>query len=423
LHPEAAAGLALSSAPPVVSLPRLTAPRLSIVVLPFANLSNDPEQQYFADGITEDLTTDLSRISGMFVISRNTAFTYRNKRIDVKHIGRELGVRYVLEGSVRRSATQVRVDAQLIDAETDAHLWADRFDSDTADLLALQNQITGRNALNLELIIAEAARNTEHPDALDYVLRGRAVYLKPVTADTDAEAVGWYERALTVDPQYIEAQSSLAISLAGRAVDGMTETATADVQRAEELVRSGLEISPRHPRARFAKGQLLRAQGRCEEAVLEYEAVIALNRNWVLVVAALGWCKFLTGSIDEALLLHERAICLSPRDSGIANWYNRIGRIHLLLSRTNEAIVWLERARGANTAHPSIRIDLASAMDRAAAGLAEARRLSRDGRYSSIARLRAVGISSGGYWGVPKILALLEATYFDGLRKAGMPEE
>ena len=146
-------------------------------MLPFTNLSNDPEQQYFADGIIEDLTTDLSRLANMFVISRNTAFTYRNKSIDTRQIGRELGVRYVLEGSVRRSGSQVRVNAQLIDAATDAHLWAERFDSETVDLFALQGEITSRlaNSLGIELIAVEAARPTEHPDALDYILRGRAV--------------------------------------------------------------------------------------------------------------------------------------------------------------------------------------------------------------------------------------------------------
>ena len=163
----------------------LVAPRLSIVVLPFANLSNDPEQQYFADGITEDLTTDLSRLTSVFVISRNSAFTYRNKPVDAKQIGRELGVRYVLEGSVRRSGNQVRVNTQLIDAETDAHLWAERFDRDMGDLFALQNEITSRIAvaLSLELVTAEAARSTERPDALDYVLRGRAAYWKPSTRE------------------------------------------------------------------------------------------------------------------------------------------------------------------------------------------------------------------------------------------------
>src|SRR5215469_9027246 len=189
------------------------APRLSIVVLPFANLNKDPDQQYFPDGITEDLTTDLSRIANMFVISRNTAFTYRGKRVDSKQIGRELGVRYVLEGSVQRSGNRVRVTAQLIDAETDAHVWAERFYGDAGDLFVLQDEITGRIAiaLDLELIGAEAARPAEHPDALDYILRGRAASNKPQTRDTRAEAISMFEAALTVDPRAVEAQSRLAI--------------------------------------------------------------------------------------------------------------------------------------------------------------------------------------------------------------------
>jgi len=156
----------------------LVAPRLSIVVLPFTNLSSDPDQQYFADGITEDVTTDLSRIADMFVISRSTAFTYRNKPLDAKQIGRELGVRYVLEGSVQRSGNQLRVTAQLVDAETDAHLWAERFDRDTGDLFALQNEITSRIAiaLNLELIGREASRPTDNP-TLWTTFSGRAPYI------------------------------------------------------------------------------------------------------------------------------------------------------------------------------------------------------------------------------------------------------
>src|SRR5262249_32044273 len=155
-------------------------PRLSIVVLPLANHSSDAEQQYFADGITEDLTTDLSRIAHSFVISRNTAFTYRNKPIDTRQIGRELAVRYVLQGSVRRSGNQLRVSTQLIEAATDAHLWAERFDSSTVDMFASQSEITSQiaNALGIELITAEAARSTEHPDAPDYILRGRAVLFR-----------------------------------------------------------------------------------------------------------------------------------------------------------------------------------------------------------------------------------------------------
>src|SRR6202040_2535539 len=149
---------------------------------------------YFADGITEDLTTDLSRISHMLVISRNSAFTYKDKPVNAKQIGRERGVRYVLEGSVRRSGSQLRVIAQLIDAATDAHLWAERFDRDTSGLFALQSEITSRIAvaLNLELVGAEAARPTDRPDALDYFFRGRAALLKPLSRASFAEAVGMY---------------------------------------------------------------------------------------------------------------------------------------------------------------------------------------------------------------------------------------
>src|SRR5215470_14788107 len=264
------AELPASSGPPATSVSQsLVAPRLSIVVLPFANLSNDPEQGYFADAITEDLTTDLSRLAPMFVISRNTAFTYRSKPIGTKQIGRELGVRYVLEGSVRRLGNQVRINAQLIDAETDAHLWADRFDGDTSDVFTLQNEITSRiaGALNLELTAREAARPHGHPDTLDYILRGRAAFSKPAARDTYAEAITLYERALDLDPHSAEAQSLLARTLSARAMDGMTDTAAADLARAEELARRALAVRWRSPLAHFAKGHVLRAQGRPDEAI------------------------------------------------------------------------------------------------------------------------------------------------------------
>ena len=202
LHPEALADFPLSSLPPTVfgSQPG-AAPRLSIVVLPFVNLSNDPEQQYFADGITGDLITDLSRIPDMLVISRYTAFTYRDKPVDTKQIGRELGVRYALEGEVQRSGTRVRVTAQLIDAETDTHLWAERFDGDPGDLFAWQDEITNRIAvaLDLELVDAAAARPSERPDARDYILRGRAVRLKPPSRENRTNAIAQFEQALALD--------------------------------------------------------------------------------------------------------------------------------------------------------------------------------------------------------------------------------
>ena len=284
--PTASATSPASSSPPV-------APRLSIVVLPFANLSNAPDQQYFADGITEDLTTDLSRIAHSFVISRNTAFTYRNKSIDTKQVGRELGVRYVLEGSVRRSGNPVRVTAQLIDAETDAHLWAERFDHNTADLLALQDEITSRIAiaLNLEITRREAARPTVDPDALDYILRGRAVFLKPRTPKTYKEAISLFERALALDPQSVEAKCQLAGWLAARVIDNMTDRVAADLMRAEDLAGQALAAAPRNCLAHNAKGQVLRAQRRYAEAIPEYEAALSSNFNPAYVLHCLAHCE------------------------------------------------------------------------------------------------------------------------------------
>src|ERR1700739_4159540 len=186
-------------------------PRLSIVVLPFDNLSNDPEQEYFADGVTEDLTTDLSRISGSFVIARNTAFTYKGRPVDVKQIGRELGVRYVLEGSVRRSGHRVRVNVQLIDAETGAHLWAERFDTDCASLAEAQDVITGRLARTFDLqLVAAADRRIDrdrvaNPDAQALILRGRACFIRPSSLQTREEAQRAFEKALEIDPRSTDA--------------------------------------------------------------------------------------------------------------------------------------------------------------------------------------------------------------------------
>jgi TolB-like protein/Tfp pilus assembly protein PilF len=417
---EPAAGIA--AAPTATEAP--TVPHLSIVVLPFVNLSDDPEQQYFADGVTGDLMTDLSRIPDMLVISRNTAFTYRDKPVDTRQIGRELGVRYVLEGEVQRSGNRVRVTAQLIDAETDTHLWAERFAGDAGDLFALQEEITHRIAvaLDLELVGDAAARPSERPDTRDYLLRGRAARLKPPSRENRAEAVALFERALALEPMSVAAQSWLAIELTARVLDFMTDTAATDIARAESLAERALAASPRSPLAHFAKGQVLRAQDRYDEAIPEYETVIALNRNWANAHSHLGWCKFVTGSIEEVLPAQERAIRLSPRDPQIGLFYFRIGFAHLLQSRADEAIVWCEKARNATPAHPLFRMLLASAyalkgeIEPATAELAEAHKLVGDDRYSSIARLREV-VS----WGAPK--DLVETTYFAGLRKAGVPEE
>jgi len=412
-----------------ISIPEpIATPRLSIVVLPFKNLSNDTEQQYFADGITEDLTTDLSRIAHSLVISCNTAFTYRNKRIDTRQIGRELGVRYVLEGSIRRSGSRVRVTAQLIDAAADAHLWADRFDSDTVDLFSLQNEITSRiaNALGVELIAAEAARLTEYPDALDLVLRGRAVLWQPRTHDSYMEAINLFEHALALDPESVEAQSRLANALVVRVLNGMAGSPAADLARAEGLIDQALATSPRYAFAHHVKGHVLLALRGWEEAIAEYEAALASNHNLVAALHGLALCKLCAGSIGEVPQLMEQAIRLSPRDPGIGHCYDLIGIVHLLQSHIEEAIVWLEKARGALPGVPVFHSHLASAYalsgeaERASAELAEARRLGRGDFVWSIARVKASGVLR---MSTPKTLALAELTFLAGLRKAGMPEE
>jgi tetratricopeptide (TPR) repeat protein len=235
-----------------------------------------------------------------------------------------------------------------------------------------------------------------------------------------------FEHALALDPQSVEAQSRLAFVLVDRALSGWADSAAVDLVRAEGLVDRVLAASPRYALAHHVKGHSLRAQKRWEEAIPEYEAALALDRNLVAALGSLGWCKLYAGSIEEVTPLVKQAIRLSPRDPGIGPRYYLIGTVHLLQSHINEAIVWFEKARRDMPAAPFPRSRLASAYalrgetERAAAELAEARRLDGGDLFSSIAHLKAY---PGAWWGAPKIRALYEATYFAGLRKAGMPEE
>jgi len=220
------------------------------------------------------------------------------------------------------------------------------------------------------------------------------------------------------------ARSYLATALTARVIDNLSATVAADMARAEELAGQALASSPRSPIAHYAKGQVLRAQHRYAEAIPEYETATAFDRNWVRAYPLIAQCKLLIGSIEEVIPLTEQAIRLSPRDPVIGIWYMLISQVHLLQSRTDEAVIWIEKARSAMPAHPNVRAYLAAACalngktERAVTELAEARRLSGEDRFSSIARLN-------GTWnyGVPKIRALFEATFIKGLRLAGMPEE
>jgi TolB-like protein/DNA-binding winged helix-turn-helix (wHTH) protein len=403
------------------------AQRLSIVVLPFADLSVARDQQYFADGVTEDLTTDLSRMAGTFVISADTALTYRTKPVDAKQIGRELGVRYVVEGSLERSGNRVRVNAQLIDAETDTHLWAERFDREVTDLFELQSDITGRIAitLNFELIAAEANRPVTHPAALDYIFRGREYFFgKPPSRANFDEAIRLYERALQLDPQSAEAKTYLAGALVNEVTQAFTASRVETLERAEKLIDEALAANVGIQWAHYVKGTVLRAKGQWQDAIPEFEAALALNPNSTGALQGLGWCRLFTGSLDEVIPLAEKAIRIGPRDPSIGHRYLAIGMVHELRAEPAEAILWFEKARGTIAAVPLVWAHLASAYaltgdaERAAAALAEARRLSPDDRYSSIASLKTYGP-----WGVPKVQAMFEATYFAGLRNAGMPQQ
>jgi tetratricopeptide (TPR) repeat protein len=328
-------------------------------------------------------------------------------------------------GRATRSAS-----TQLIEAETDAHVWAERFTGDLGDLFALQDEITSRIAIALDfaLVRAEAARPTSKPDALDCVFRGRAVLVKSYTHDSYAEAVDWYERALALDPRAVEAQLWLVHALTSRVLNGMSSTEAADIARAEDLLRQAFAISPDTALAHYAKGQVLRAQRRLAEAVLEYETAIALDRNSAESFANLGRWKLFTGSLAETIPMVEQAIRLSPRDARLGVWYLLIGTTHLLQSRTDEAIDWLEKARSANSAHPGVRTTVAAAYglkgetERAAAELTEARRLSGNPDWlSSVSRLKASAYFYSSM--APKVRALWDATIVAGLRKAGIPEE
>jgi adenylate cyclase len=232
-----------------------------------------------------------------------------------------------------------------------------------------------------------------------------------------------FEHALALDPRSVEAKSWLAFGLSERVLNGMTGSKSIDLERADDLVAQALTASPRNALIHVVKGTVLRAQNRWEEAIPEYETALASDPNLVAAIHGLALCKLFTGSVEQVIPLEERSMRLSPRDPGIGWWYFWMGTVHLLQSRTDEAIIWFEKGSSAVPGVASFHSRLAAAYalrgetGRATAELAEARRLNGNA-YSSLARLEA-----GGSWGVPKVRALFEATYFAGLRKAGMPEE
>ncbi len=338
----------------IPALSAIPASRLSIVVLPFTNLSDDREQEYFADGVTDDLTTDLSRIADSFVIARNTAFTYKGKPVDAKQVGRELGVRYVLEGSVRRAGDQVQVNAQVVDAETGAHVWAERFDTNRQNLPEAQNEITGRLARTLHLELGEAVgRRIEQekavdPNARDFVMRGWALFYRPFSVANRREARRAFEQALEIDPRSVDARIGIALVLATDVGDGWSTSIEQDKARTEQLLLEALERDANRSMAHYAVGMLRRVQNRLAESQIEFETAIALDRNNARALYQLGNTLLFVGQPEAGLPYIESAIRLNPHDPNRGNFYATLGMCHLVLNRVDEAIDLLRKARAEN---------------------------------------------------------------------------
>jgi len=410
---------------PATNFASLTGPRLSIVVLPFENLSNDPQQDYFVDGITDDLTTDLSQIPDSLVIARNTAFTYKGKAVDAKQVGRELGVRYVLEGSVRRIGDQVQANVQLIDVETGAHVWADRFETDRQNLAEAQSQITGRLARTLHLeLVQDAARRIDQeraidPDARDLVMRGWAWWYRPFSVANRKEAQRAFEHALEIDPRSVDARIGVALVLAGNLVNGHSSSVHEDQARAEKLLLEALERDVNRSMVHGAMGLLRQAEDRQAEVQAELETAIALDRNNAWAVRQLAVMFMFTGQPESCIGHIQRALKLDPRDGQA---YMILGKCHLLLGNVDEALPLFRKADAMMPGAWTIHLKLAGALglkgqiDEARAELAEVIRLKPD--LNSVARVR------GYVWyRNPQFQVLHDRTVIQGLRNAGFPEE
>jgi TolB-like protein/class 3 adenylate cyclase len=400
-----------------------SASRLSIVVLPFANIGGDPEQDYFVDGVTESLTTDLSSMAGAFVIARNTAFTFKGTAIDVKRIGRELNVRYVLEGSVQRGGNRLRINVQLIDAETGNHLWADRFDKPIADLFDMQDEIVSRlaNALDARLMAAEARRaeSSPHPSSMDAYFQGRANVNRGMTPEYMANAQRFFARALVLDP--LNAVALAGAALVDAAIGGsfLTDDRAARFAAAEAAATKAISLASEYALAHMALGLVYILTNRAAQGISECEQALALDRNLADAHAIIGWGKMYLGRAAETEAHILEALRLSPRDIFAFRWMAFVGAAKLLLAADGEAVVWLRRSIEANRNLPLSHFHLAAglallgSLDEARAAAQTA--LTFDPNFT-LQRFRAGAASSN-----PTFLAQRERT-IEGMRLAGLPE-
>ena len=328
------------------------AARLSIVVLPFANLSGDPGQDYLADALTDELTTALAHIAGSFVIARNTAMTFKGKPIDAKAIGKDLGVRYVLEGSVQPSGDRMRVNAQLIDAGSGAHLWAEQFDTPRADLLQAQDAIVTRlaRAMDFQLTQAEGARAKRTPaanrDADDLALQCAAGAWKAGGIGKEADAAfALCEQALAIDPNNVHALLNLGERFFNLAASGASGDPKGDLERADEYASKALALDPDWAWNHSLKGGILRFQARYPEAVAEHQRALALDPSNVEAASNVGFDYIMQGrELEKSLEYFDRAIRASPYDPALVNWYGGKAVANFELKRYDQAIEWARQA-------------------------------------------------------------------------------
>lgn len=396
-------------------------PPLSLVVLPLANQSGDPEQDYLAEQIAEDLSADLARAPGTFVIAHGTARSYEGRPVAPRAVGRELGVRYVVQGSLRHGAGQVRFAVQLTDVETGAALWADRFDGARADLAAAQDALIAQVGRTLGIRLLEAATQGRagHPaDAVDLVMRGQALLNRPFARENHAGARPLFERALALDPVNAHARLGLAEVLVDGVLNGWTGEREGDLDRAEQAVAAVLRDDPTHPFAHYLRGETLRARARYPEALAAFDRVLALNPSFARAHAYRGLIHIFLGRAEETEADIAAALRLSPKDPLVGAWLARDGLAKLHLGRDEAAIPALQRAAAVNPLFDFPHLYLACAFARlgreAEARASLARFLTLRPGYT-IARYRK--LTSGD----PTFLAQRERIY-DGLRRAGLPE-
>ncbi|MFO0991729.1 MAG: adenylate/guanylate cyclase domain-containing protein [Hyphomicrobiales bacterium] len=394
--------------------------RLSLVVLPFTNLSNDPSQDYFADGITENLTTDLSRIPGSFVIARNTAFTFKGKNIDIKQLGKELSVRYVLEGSVQRDQNRVRVNAQLIDATTGAHVWADRFEEDVGDLFKLQDEVVGRlaNSLGYELVKAEAenTKSLKNPNAIDLELRGRAMFVTRFQKGADYkeithQAQNLFDQALAIDPNNADALAGSAFTYFLDYYYGWRPDIADYDAKVLAQADKAISLDPNNMQGYIAKTFYFNGTHRAKDGLRVADQGLAIDPNNASLYNVRGYSKINLGQFDEAKSDILKAMELSPRDPQMGLWLANIADAEMGLGNYEAAIDQIQRAvdAGFRTSYSyrelAAAYALAAKTGEAKAALAEALKFSPNLTIKSVERTNPV----------PVVL--------EGLRKAGLKEE